>query len=175
MKKRDILSASAACVFAASQAGAVVYQISGSFNYEIHNSGLPLIMPFEVLSGSYDTVTGAGRWHATLDATQAFGGAIFFDQDFTLDAGTGVGAITTIENYTGSELGCAGLGPELIASIDGGGPIGEGLQNWEFLSRNIGNQFYRLELTAVPVPTAAWLFSSALLGLAGVWRRGNFS
>jgi len=98
-------------------------------------------------------------------------GVITFDQTFTLDATTGVGNLGVGTNCQGNGIACGGVGPNFNGPINAGGPIVAGVQSWVVTTPQFGSPTFSPTLTAVPVPAAAWLFGSGLLGLAGTARR----
>jgi hypothetical protein len=103
-------------------------------------------------------------------------GVITFDQTFTLDATTGVGNLGVGTNCQGNGIACGGVGPNFNGPIDAGGAIVAGTQHWVVTTPQFGSPTFSPVLTAqqtptVPVPAAAWLFGSGLLGLAGAARR----
>ena len=108
------------------------------------------------LTGTLDFASGllnpAGSIFA--DFTSPFG----FLQDGTLDFSVG-------------QVCCTGTNPP--NSFDGAlmSLWGYGLPDAPFEPDGYLGLDLRLELTAVPVPAAAWLFGSGLLGLVGVARR----
>ncbi len=171
------LLAVSAVVAAAGQANAAIFDISGAFPVTASVFGNPLTVPFSINSGSYDSDTGIGSWNVSGDVSGMGMGVITFDQAFTLDALTGLGTLGAGTNCQGNGIACAGVGPEFNGPISAGGPIVAGLQNWVVTTPNFGSPIFAPVLTdttptpAVPVPAAAWLFGSGLLGLAGMARR----
>lgn len=71
------------------------------------------------------------------------------------------------------DLGAVPLGASaaFIEIVQGIGPIGTGPAGENWLAGEIFIDDVNLTTSAVPVPAAAWLFGSALLGLGGVARR----
>lgn len=160
---------------AVTQADAATYTIDGSFNVDAVVFGSTLSIPMSILSGSYDDVAGAGNWHASANLSGLGMGTITWDQTFTLNGATGTGVLNAATNCQGNGIACGGIGPEFRGPINAGGAIVAGLQNWVVTTPNFGSPTFAPNLTAdapeVPVPAAAWLFGSGLLGLAGTARR----
>ena len=162
-------------VMAAGHASAATYDISGAFPVTATIFGSPLTVPFTVLTGTYDSDTGAGYWTVSGDVSAMGFGVITFDQTFTLDATTGLGNLGVGTNCQGNGIACGGVGPNFNGPIDAGGPIVAGVQSWVVTTPQFGSPTFSPLLTdttpEVPVPAAAWLFGSGLLGLAGMARR----
>ena len=76
---------------------------------------------------------------------------------FQLDTATAVTPRSTGELFIGGTGTLTGNGYEATAA------------RWSFSSNNLND--HSMTVTAVPVPAAAWLFVSGLLGLAGAARR----
>lgn len=174
MKKLATLASAAVLAAVAAQANAAVYDVSGSFNVPV----LSWNIPFSVNSGTYDDVTGQGLWNITsqLEAGGIIGGGtITFDQTFTINAATGTGQFFAPTGCVGPLGSCAGLGANFVGTVVATPvPLGEGPQIWT-VTTGFGSVVFRPELTMqpseIPLPAAAWLFGSAVLGLAGVGRR----
>lgn len=151
---------------------ATLYDVSGSFVATAVIFGSPTNVPMTVNSGTYDTGLDAGSWNVTADIS-AFGmGSINWNQTFTLDDGTGMGYLDQATGCTGNIIACSGIGPEFYGPIDAGGPIVAGVQAWVVTLPHFGSPTFAPTLTAaVPVPAAAWLFGSGMVGLAGAVRR----
>lgn len=175
MKKLATFASAAVLAAVAGQASATVYDISGSFDV----NAIGYDIPFTLNSGSYDSDTGVGNWNATADLAVFSAGTINFDHTFTLDAATGNGTLAAPTNCVGSDASAqAACGP-MGGSFQGNftstpAPIGEGTLTIT-LATQFGAMTFKPELTAqgstIPVPAAAWLFGSAVLGLAGIGRR----
>lgn len=132
-----------------------------------------------VLSASGLTVASGGSF--TLDGTLLFPGGLLspastVDVDFT----STIPALTdtTIGFQTGYVC-CGGTGEDpnsFVANIDGkvmslwGANFTGTFDGTTYPGSTTGMDI-RLQLAPVPVPAAAWLFGSALLGLVGVARR----
>ena len=201
MKKVYSLLAVSALTLAATQASAAVYNITIDFNTVTTssdfslNGGVSTAVPG---TGTMDVSTGIGS--ATLDIVSAqnfFGNAAVADigivVDFSAAANSGTQTRTSCVDTTGT-LNCNGpASPPLnvalplagLASNDWDGTEGTGdaitfvidstqpnpitggdIYNNGSLVITIGT-----EVSAVPVPAAAWLFGSALVGLAGIGRK----
>ena len=103
-------------------------------------------------SWAYSTATGAsasGTYNYSLAAGQVAMGILL---DWYIN--TGIPALNIL-NADGSGV-----------DIDGDGDLGTILQSGDFAGAPIG-----FAGTVVPVPAAAWLFASGILGLVGVARR----
>lgn len=79
---------------------------------------------------------------------------------------TGVGAQTVVLGSGGLDLLNLTLGGLLVVAIDSAG--GNGLGRVTFAAPQL-----TLEVAAVPVPGAGWLFGTALVGLVGFGRRAS--
>ncbi len=170
MKKFATLASAAVLAAVAAQANAAVYDVSGAFNVPV----LTWNIPFTVNSGTYDDVTGDGFWNITSELEAGgiiAGGTITFDQAFTINGTTGLGQFFAPTDCVGPEGSCAGLGANFMGTVVATPiPLGEGPQVWT-VTTGFGNVVFQPELSEVPLPAAAWLFGSAVLGLAGVGRR----
>ncbi len=170
MKRFATLASSAILAAVAAQANAAVYDVSGAFNVPV----LTWNIPFTVNSGVYDDVTGEGFWNITAELEAGGiigGGTISFDQTFTINATTGLGAFFAPTNCEGPLGSCAGLGANFVGTVAATPfPIGGGPQVWT-MTTGFGQVVFQPEIPQVPLPGAAWLFGSALMGLAGVARR----
>ena len=151
-----------------------------------------------VVSGSYDDVSGvfdavltvsnAGPT-VTLSGNLLFDGSGFLNPSSTLsvdfDGSDGLLADTTI-GFLPGDICCNGTGdPNSFKTIGGSLVMSLWGANWDYgnsqdfdgtsgnttpyLGSTLGMDL-RVELTAVPVPAAVWLFGSGLLGLVGVAR-----
>ncbi len=163
----------------------ILANMSSSWNF---NNGIPVSMVIDA-SGFFDAVQGGlvvGQTITGVGAIPASNNASFNAQNIpigpapfatttwdTTDIGPGtIGtnpsgtlpliADTQVNTFvtTGSEIGIGG-------SPQRAGPFGGGEFNYDFTSIRIDN----IIVPAVPVPAAAWLFGSGLLGLIGVARR----
>jgi len=80
--------------------------------------------------------------------------------------------MNTLLNETTADDTAAGIwkfsGAGLL--VDMGGEYEDTAATWILSANNVGSS-YSLTITAVPVPAAAWLFGSGLLGLVGIARR----
>lgn len=164
-------------VAVAAQANAAVYDISGTFPATATVGGASISVPFTVLTGTYDSDTGAGSWSISSDVSAMGFGIMTFDQTFSLDAVTGLGTLNAGTNCDGNAFACAGLAPNFVGPLNAGGSIVAGVQAWTLQTPSLGTSVFTPLLTdvtptpEVPVPAAAWLFGSGLLGLAGAARR----
>ena len=120
--------------------------------------------------GASSTATG------TLGVTFGTTGAV---QDLVFDPFSGpVSGFITIGDWS-FDLGSVVIGTPRdvnLLSLSGTGTLtdtvgsaGSTAATWSFSSANIND--YSMTITAVPVPAAAWLFGSGLLGLVTVARR----
>lgn len=169
MKKLTTFASAAVLAAAASQATSATYEVTGDFIVSAVVFGSVIALPFSINSGSYDNVSGNGTWNVTADLGGVGFAPITFDQDFNITAATGIGTLFTAYNCVGPGLACNGLGPEFKGSLDANGPIAVGPQVWSVTTPNFGTIDFTP--TIVPVPAAAWLFGSALVGLAGIGRK----
>ena len=170
-------------VAVAGHASAATFDVSGSWISTATISGVAADIAMTANSGTYDSTTGIGSWNLTADASAITGAVITFDQTFTIDSATGVGTLNAdASNCTGTgtafavSLTCNGLGANFYGPLDAGGAIVAGQQAWAVLTPvSPADVVFAPTLTAttpaVPVPAAAWLFGSGLLGLAGTARR----
>lgn len=173
MKKFATFASAAVLATAAAQSNAFIYGLTGSFDVVATVFGNQLALPFTINSGTYDSLAGTGTWNATADLSGLQFGTITFDQNFTIDAASGLGSLGTAANCTGNSFACSQLGPQFLGPLDANGsleyPGGLGAQVWSVTTPNFGTVDF--QPTLVPVPAAAWLFGSALVGLAGIGRK----
>jgi len=110
--------------------------------------------------GTYaiDTIEG-GIYNITVGAGQ-LGGHILWDWSVTTD-------IDIVNVWNVSTVG--GVTTYASTDIDGDGILGIGFIDGPFASAPFSANFDFS--TAVPIPAAAWLFGSGLLGLMGIARR----
>jgi len=150
-----------------------------------------------IISGSYNDVSGA--FNAVLTVSNAgpnvtLSGNLLFDVsgflnpsstlDVDFDGSSGFLADTTI-GFLPGDICCSGTGdPNSFKDIGGSLVMSLWGANWDYgdgsafnsdaplpyLGSTLGMDL-RVELTAVPVPAAVWLFGSGLLGLVAVARR----
>lgn len=150
-----------------------------------------------IISGTYNDVTGAfdailtvsaAGPTVTLSGNLLFGVSGFLDSASTLsvdfDGSDGFLTDTTI-GFLPGDICCNGLGdPNSLMDINGSLVMSLWGANWNYgdgsnfdggaalpyLGSTLGMDL-RVELTAIPVPAAVWLFGSGLIGLAGLARR----
>ena len=139
---------------------------------QVQFQGLDVVM--YVTGGSYDDTTGQGYWDYTVDLSGFGSGQHYLtitNQTFTIDASTGAGTLNGDGHCVGDFGGCLGLAPsfqgEFNASIT---PVGAGANTFSLIGSQAGDVNFAVTLET-PVPASAWLFGSALIGLAGVGRR----
>ncbi len=184
-----------ALVTAAAGASAATYDITGTSSTTLPNGGslggfLPIPAGTQI---SAATATGS----ATGDVT-SLSGAIQQDVTSSLDPGLHMlvdwdyvinGDSTGTRTFTGctdlgGTLGCGSSGFTLgqsyaldVTALDFSNPnvLTWSTQDLAFNSTLNGNtldvQSFTATIQAVPLPAAAWMFGSALLGLTGVSRR----
>jgi hypothetical protein len=142
-------------------------------------------------SGTYDDVLGAGSVTGIIAVTPHGAPApipMTITNAITMDTATGKGKYNAGTNCTDSVGGqlCGGLGPQFHGNLTATQPFpgaGGGSYNWNLSVVYLDSDSnpvtlivpFDVALTpqapAVPVPAAAWLFGSGLLGLAGTARR----
>ncbi len=135
--------------------------------------------------GASHLVSGTGNWDAgtntlTYNVMGASGSGVASDYSETSSSCTGTGSIasnTVCGTASQVDPDWEGLTLSFVFSGDlssfSGSIVGTS-QSGTSLAANTTDFNYTIagtELTPVPVPAAAWLFGSALLGLAGVGRR----
>lgn len=159
----------------ATGSGAPVFTGGAFADASVNFSGATV--PVFVLGGTYDDVAGAGSWDLAIDLT-GFGSGqqalLVTTQTFTLSADGTTGTLDQAANCDGDFGGCLGLAPGFQGPFSTAtGAVVAGENTFQFFSANLGGQVpFEVTLTPeVPVPAAAWLFGSALVGLAGVARR----
>ncbi len=128
----------------------------------------------QIMTLSYDArvvangLFGLGR--GTMDQT--------YEGIFNFSSLTGTNEVLSCSNVSGSACSFVPDGPQTLQSVS---PI-----NWDLLTfvttstytvatttQNWTITSYQAQAPEVPLPAAAWLFGSALAGLAGVARRRN--
>jgi hypothetical protein len=109
--------------------------------------------------------------NSTIGQTVKFTGA-WNGTTFTAASGTGTytSCVDNAALITCDKIALAYGFPIPFAAASGSATTASGLFNTT-ASSNTSNQHTSYALTAVPVPAAAWLFGSGLLGLAGTARR----
>lgn len=171
MKIKTSIAAAAAiaALAAAGQASATTYDASGNLNL------LGVLVTSN--GGVWDDATGDGSWNLHIDGTAAGFGISDISQTWTMDAVSGTGVLNpgtcTGDATTCSVMGAGIVGPWTAATT----PVGAGSNGFTFyvtaLSQNATFNMNMSPVSPVPIPAAAWLFGSALLGLTGVTRRKN--
>ncbi len=117
------------------------------------------------------TGTSFGAQLLTLDFQ--FGGKI----DVSIFAHVYANSSTNYDNAGVSALGVAGAGANLGNAISWGGIFnlkdsrGNSITDYSALSADSGFNYAKAYVSSVPLPAAAWLFGSGLLGLVGMMRR----
>ncbi|MCX2980977.1 VPLPA-CTERM sorting domain-containing protein [Halieaceae bacterium IMCC14734] len=127
------------------------------------------------LTISQDTYTNIPAFYATatVTATAVYGGSITgttWTADGTQLGETSacVGAALICSTLPVGEAPAPGTNPIFSVDINTGG-------SWSTFTPGIVNINATATLSPVPLPAAAWLFGSALLGLAGVSRKRKMS
>lgn len=182
MKKLTTLASSLVLSVAAGAAHAAIYDVTVDVSGVVSGGG-----------GGTQTGSGYGTYDdstqvmtLTTDATVVANGLFGFgkgtmDQTFTsyfdFDSLSGTNQVTSCSNISGT---ACSLTPTNAQTLDSVSPIdwnamtfttvstytiATTTQNWTITSFESQSQ--------IPVPAAAWLFGSALLGLTGVARRKN--
>lgn len=151
------------------QVNATVYDITG----DVTLAGVHVFT--QSGPGTYDNVTGIGSWDLHIDGTAVGFGISDLSQTFTMDGITGTGAMDP-GTCTGDAVTCAVMGAGLAGAWSSNiTPIAAGPQVWTLAYTQVGPAPFDITLTAVPVPAAAWLFGSALVGLSGIGRKRNLA
>lgn len=174
---------------------AVVYDesISGDLSSDnLNPTSISLSAGDNIISGNVIAAPGdRDFWTVTIANDQSLD-AIILDQFvttedrsfFAVEQGPQITAINSAATYLGSALVGAGAGAsqgddildDLGGAIFGGsgfiGALGPGTYTFWF-QETAAEVDYSLnfQVSQVPVPAAAWLFGSALVGLAGVKRK----
>lgn len=144
------------------------------------------------------TLTLIGDTHTSYDSSTDFGynntngelGHLFFelgnkslyDKHGNIQSGYGLVNTSFIDAATGKTVSFLNVGPSIWYDL----PLGENNNMWEF-DTSVGVQQYFYDgnlalawavhdgdianVSSVPVPAAAWLFGSGLIGLVGASRR----
>jgi hypothetical protein len=173
MKKLNTILAASALALVASQASAAPYSITGSGANT--NDVTTYANTVNVFSGTADLVGNI----MTASITQVSnGGFLILEQTRTFDVTTGLGT-NEITSCGGSGAGFAcGTIPLSTPSPWSGVVSGAYTTQFDFVSGpDLGGNTLTITETinytasAIPVPAAAWLFGSALVGLAGIGRK----
>jgi hypothetical protein len=171
MKTLPTMLAASALALVASQASAADYAISGVGSNT--NSVTAYANTTNVFSGT--AVLDGDIMTAQITQTSN-GGFLVLEQTRIFDVTTGVGTneITSCGG-SGASVACGGI-PLGVAGW-GGAVSGAYTTQFDFVSEpaegngNVLTITETMNYSAVPVPAAAWLFGSALVGLAGVSRK----
>lgn len=119
----------------------------------------------EGMAAGFASTLGVLPWNDT----KKFAG---YDQ-FTSGTSTNVNKGSTPSfTLTGSALQDDGLGGWTGTIVSAGNINGD---NWNGFTNVLFSEVFEIQITAVPVPAAAWLFASGLLGMVGVARRRKSS
>jgi len=147
-------------------------------------------------SGTYDDISGAVNFHFTLDNGDELGliGNLLFNTDIMgiLSANSGL-AYTGLDNLSTSDgisatgvfgfrdddVCCNGSSDPNSFKATAPGSDLKFMTLWGADGTLIGNQYsgstvgmdFRIEMSAVPVPAAIWLFGTALIGMFGFNKR----
>lgn len=190
MKKMTNLLAASALVVVAAQASAATHSISGTGVSTADQTAVALAAGTTIYAGEADLVGTV--FTGTYTDTQVGATGYITDWDITWDIGTGLGTSTlTACTVTGYVDLCAAQFNSLIGQVNNIGgaptPIAGGFQ-LQMIATGVPvdvsfdnipdgtitvTQTYNFTANAseVPVPAAAWLFGSALVGLVGVGRK----
>ncbi len=173
MRKAAIISAaSIAAAMLASAASAATYNFTGQSvtigAMPPYNSGTTANASVSGGSVSGGSVL-SGQLNFTNGGVTGGGGAMTYSASFNINLGS--------NSYTTSGVSCSGVGCTAFPASDTFSVINTA--NGFYLAFN--NRLYNsinydfvmrfTEVAEVPVPAAAWLFGSALLGLGGMARR----
>ncbi len=179
MKKLSIIVSSAALALAASSTHATLYNVEVDLDAVVSGGG----GGSQTGSGSgvYDDVTEVMTLtsEARVVANGMFGigaGTMEheYESEFDFSTNTGTNSLISCVNVSGSACSFTpvGEGPEALDSVS---DINFDTMQFETVSTfSIATTTQTWTITKfepVPVPAAAWMFGSALLGLAGVARR----
>ena len=183
MKKLSMILAASALLAVASSANAA-YSISGSGVTTLDSDGVTEVAWQTITSGTGTLTTDGGGAFESFEFTMTFDVLTLLGGTGTINSTTSFddlgAALVTINTCTGDALICgasgAGLGtfPGMVNDLNF-----SDLDNITWTSSTpklaLGNPAHvNMSLTAtsaVPVPAAAWLFGSALVGLAGIGRK----
>jgi len=182
MKKMIALAASVLWLYG-SQTQAAIYNITAT-NANAPGSDFVLAgvnknLVFD-LTGTWDSDTGAGSFSGTASSTN--GGNAFpltlNNWSFTMPADGAGGTIGAWDASNCAQANnpaaavCTSLGANVGGSLDSDtNPVSTiDPQQWQLASAALSGTL-QVELSQVPLPAAAWLFGSALLGLVSIQRR----
>jgi hypothetical protein len=183
MKK---LLAVTALTLVAASAQAAVINVAGSLDYTLNGMASVSYNPAApALAGTFDTVTGALNW-TVQDHTMSILIAPGFDANIVLTNINMVGNGSSLAGGSATVVSCTGGAAGMICPSVGTPPTSN-TYTWTWNGTNgtltqlinggvtqsggntSGYSFQAVQ--AVPVPAAAWLFGSALVGLAGIGRK----
>jgi hypothetical protein len=197
MYKIKTFAATAILLASASQAYAATIDVTGTLTSIVGTASavLTMVPASPSISGTFDTVTGDFDFDVadyTLQVSVAGG---YFAGDIALTSINTIGTSGTPNTFAtisgasctdtsaggGGNLVCLGLsaGPGPLATTEytftWAGGAGQILAVNASGDAQAGDQLFTYDFTeapsAVPLPAAAWLFGSALLGLVGIGRR----
>ena len=177
MKKIASVASALVLAAAAGQASAAQYTITGSASASFAGLAIPLV----ITGGSYDDATGQGTWMMDVDLAVFMQDVMTLGQDWTMDSATGTGALSAPYSCEGAiSTTCAAVGSGFQGAWSSSAtPVGAGDYVFTLPGTQAGDVAFNVTLVGgddtptpeVPLPAAAWLFGSALVGMAGVARR----
>jgi len=177
MKKLSTVLAASALAVVAAQASAASWTVIGSGSLVGQTSTLPNSTYAYTGSGTDDGTT------LSISVAQAITNSlglstITSDISFNMTTGTGTSEVTAC---TGSPYVCTAGIVGTISAYQTQNQVGTGAPSiaWDqilvidtgFVGLADSSSSFVATASAVPVPAAAWLFGSALIGLAGVGRK----
>lgn len=181
MKKTAIAAALAMSMGVSVAQAAPVYNFAYSGTFTMLDSTGNLVGTDPALTGTMQMDMGTGAGSANINPSQSFFGYTWTAHNITLQA-TGPGTVHasmlfdwgTTSNITVTvDFAMNPIGPATysITTLDGDGDgvLGNAMDNGPFMGFNA--TFGGTATVATPVPAAAWLLGSGLLGLVGVARR----
>ena len=166
------LAASASLVLATNLSAAALLDVTATLSAEI--TGLGSGSQSGTAVGTYDTETQILTLASTYEVvnTGTFSGSMDQTGETIIDFGSlsGSNEVLTCEKTGGTFNLCSFVpsGPQTLSSVSG---------DWESfvaVSQYSGattTQTWTVVGSPVPVPAAAWLFATALIGLSGIARR----
>ena len=173
MKKIAMIASAVAFAALAGQASAATYTVSG----DATASFAGLTIPLTITGGSYDDATGQGTWTMDVDLA-VFGQAVMtLGQNWTMGSASGTGSLSAPYSCTGAIAStCTAVGSGFQGAWSSNvTPVVAGDYIFTLPGTQAGDVAFNVTLTGdtpeVPLPAAAWLFGSALVGMAGVARR----
>lgn len=197
MKAINTLLAASALATIAGAAQATIWNIEMDAVINLPQS--PLNGSLMGFSGQWDDVSGIGSWTGTT-TIPGFNITMHYPQTFTMDETTGAGMLSPLEIATctsNSSNACVGYQLTFIGALfnTNGNPADENsyknkipftpADGWsgewtlQVINITVDDADYYIPMpmnvtlhAPLPIPTAAWLFGSGLVGLAGAARRG---